>query len=95
MQLGKTLNYSSLKNMSETNPHSNIDDSVDFKVKRRVARKVMKEIHHQVVDVEKQVELEKNMARFLLPWLLFFAFLSIGLTFFWTDLMRLLSGFIS
>jgi predicted neutral ceramidase superfamily lipid hydrolase len=67
--------------------HQQIDEVVDHIVRRRVAKKVMRDIHHQVDDIEHQVESEKRNARYMLPLI----FLLVTLTlFFLIDIPQLL-----
>jgi predicted neutral ceramidase superfamily lipid hydrolase len=67
--------------------HQQTDEVIDHIVRRRVAKKVMRDIHHQVDDIEHQVESEKRNARYMLPLI----FLLVTLTlFFLIDIPQLL-----
>jgi predicted neutral ceramidase superfamily lipid hydrolase len=67
--------------------HQQIDEVVDHIVRRRVAKKVMRDIHHQVDDIEHQVESEKRNARYILPLIFFLVTLTL---FFLIDIPQLL-----
>jgi predicted neutral ceramidase superfamily lipid hydrolase len=69
------------------------DEVVEHIVRRRVAKKVMRDIHHQVDEIEHQVQSEKRNARCMLPLVLILVALAL---FFLVDipqLSRLISSF--
>jgi hypothetical protein len=69
------------------------DKVVDHIVRRRVAKKVMRDIHHQVDEIEYQVQSEKWNARYMLPLLLVLVTLAIIFLVDIPQLSRLISSF--
>jgi hypothetical protein len=69
------------------------DEVVDHIVRRRVAKKVMRDIHHQVDEIEHQVQSEKRNARYMLPLILVLVTLAIIFLVDIPQVSRLISSF--
>jgi hypothetical protein len=73
--------------------YQHADEVVDHIVRRRVAKKVMRDIHHQVDEIEYQVQSEKWNARYMLPLILVLVTLAIIFLVDIPQLSRLISSF--
>jgi hypothetical protein len=73
--------------------YQHVDEVVDHIVRRRVAKKVMRDIHHQVDEIEHQLQSEKWNARYMLPLILVLVTLSIIFLVDIPQLSRLISSF--